>query len=129
MTNRKQATGMHWLVLVLSAICEAVWALALDESEGFTRLIPTLIFLGFGAISMVGLSYAMRGIAISVAYAIWTGLGAALTVAASMVMGLESPSPLKLLFLAGIVGCVAGLRFVGDGQSTDNSKIETQAAD
>lgn len=99
------------MVLLASAVLEAVWAIALKESHGFTVLAPTVVFFITNPISLIGLGYAMRGLPISIAYAIWTGLGAALTVGASMVMGTETISALKLIFLAGIIGCVIGLKF------------------
>lgn len=111
MADRKVATSAHWIVILASAGLEAAWALALDASQGFTVLVPTLIFCVTSPLSMVGLGYAMRGLPISVAYAVWTGLGAALTVAVSFLMGTDEPSLLKVLFLAGIVGCVIGLKF------------------
>ncbi|WP_017793778.1 DMT family transporter [Leucobacter salsicius] len=110
----KQALARHWVVLFASAVLEAVWAISLDESDGFTVLAPTIVFLITNPISLIGLGYAMRGLPVSVAYAIWTGTGAALTVAASMLSGSEEPSVLKLLFLAGIIGCVIGLKFARD---------------
>lgn len=110
----KVAGPAHWIVLFASALLEAVWAIALHDSNGFTLLAPTLVFAVACPLSMVGLGYAMRGLPISVAYAIWTGLGAAVTVIASMVLGSETVSPLKLLFIAGIIGCVIGLKFVKD---------------
>lgn len=110
----KVARPAHWIVLLASAILESVWALALHDSQGFTVLVPTIVFFIANPISMIGLGYAMRGLPVSTAYAIWTGLGAALTVGASMVLGTEAPSVLKLLFLAGIIGCVIGLKFVKD---------------
>lgn len=103
---------MPWIVLFLSAVLEAVWATALDASAGFTVLLPTLVFLAAGIASMVGLSYAMKFIPVSTAYAVWTGLGAVLTVAYAMIFGNEAPGILKILFLAGIIGCVVGLKFV-----------------
>nr|WP_173923186.1 multidrug efflux SMR transporter [Agromyces sp. Marseille-P2726] len=103
---------MHWPVLILSGVLEAVWAVALGLSDGFTVFWPTVVFLVAGVASMVGLAYAMRGIPVGTAYAVWTGLGAALTVVYSTVFGGESASVLKLLFLAGIVGCVIGLKLV-----------------
>ncbi|MDK1361727.1 multidrug efflux SMR transporter [Arthrobacter sp. zg-Y1219] len=102
---------MPWIILLLSAVLEAVWATALDASAGFTLLAPSLIFLAAGIASMVGLSYAMNSIPISTAYAVWTGLGAVLTVVYAMVSGGEQPGLLKILFLAGIIGCVVGLKF------------------
>lgn len=112
----------HWVVLLASAILEATWAIALDESRGFTVLGPAIVFGIALPLSMLGLGFAMRAIPVSVAYAIWTGLGAALTVAVSMVLGTEPVSALKILFLAGIVGCVLGLKFAGDTprKSTDS---------
>lgn len=103
---------MPWIVLLLSAVLEAVWATALDASAGFTVLVPTLIFAAACTLSMAGLAYAMSAIPISTAYAVWTGLGAVLTVAYSMIFGDDQPQALKILFLAGIIGCVVGLKFV-----------------
>lgn len=110
----KVAGRSHWLVLLASAILESIWALALHESQGFTVIVPTIVFCIANPLSMIGLGYAMRGIPVSTAYAVWTGLGAALTVGVSLVLGTESLSVLKLLFLAGIIGCVIGLKFVKD---------------
>ncbi|WP_125100519.1 SMR family transporter [Leucobacter chromiireducens] len=112
--EEKSASTRHWVILFASAVLEAVWALALKESHGFTELMPSIVFFIANPISLFGLGYAMRGLPVSVAYAIWTGLGAALTVAASFVLGLETPSVVKLVFLVGIVGCVIGLKFAKD---------------
>ena len=103
---------MYWPVLIASAVLEAVWATALGYSEGLTLLVPSIVFFVALAGSMAGLAYAMRGIPIGTAYAIWTGLGAALTVTYAIVWGGESASVLKVLFLAGIIACVVGLKLV-----------------
>lgn len=101
---------MYWLVLVISGVMEAVWATALGRSEGFTRPYPTVVFVVGLLVSMAGLAYAMRGLPIGTAYAVWVGIGAVLTVAYSMATGGESVSLLKVLLLTGIVGCVVGLK-------------------
>ena len=103
---------MYWPVLIASAVLEAVWATALGYSQGLTLLVPSIVFFVALAGSMAGLAYAMRGIPIGTAYAIWTGLGAALTVTYAIVWGGESASVLKVLFLAGIIACVVGLKLV-----------------
>ena len=103
---------MAWLVLVLSGVLEAVWAAALDRSENFTRLVPSVVFVVALVLSMGGLGYAMRDIPLGTSYAVWVGIGAVLTVAWSMATGAESVTALKLRFLAGIVGCVVGLKVV-----------------
>jgi len=101
---------MSWLVLVVSGVLEAVWATALDRSQGFTRLGPSILFVVALALSMAGLAYAMRELPVGTSYAVWVGIGAVLTVAYAMVTGTETVSLAKLLLLGGIVGCVVGLK-------------------
>lgn len=103
--------GGAWGVLLVSAVFEAVWASALGASEGFSRTGPTVVFAVFVVLSMVGLGTAMRTIPVGTAYAVWTGVGAVLTVAWAVVTGVEPLTPLKAVFLAGIIGCAVGLKF------------------
>ena len=103
---------MGWIVLVLSGVLEAVWAAALDESEGFSRPAPTVIFLVALALSMAGLAFAMRTIPLGTAYAVWVGIGAVLTVIYAMVTGGEAASVAKVVLLGGIVVCVIGLKLL-----------------
>ncbi|WP_068401509.1 DMT family transporter [Kribbia dieselivorans] len=103
---------MAWLILILSGMLEAAWALALSESKGFTRLMPSLVFLVAVTLSMVGLSYALRTLPVGTAYAVWVGIGATLTVVVGMATGAESISPAKIVFLTMIIGGVAGLKAV-----------------
>ncbi|HEX8630630.1 MAG TPA: multidrug efflux SMR transporter [Catenuloplanes sp.] len=103
---------MPWVSLLVSAVLEAVWATALGRSEGFGRPVPTAIFAVGLLLSMATLGYAARHIPISTAYAIWTGTGAALTVAYAMATGHEAVTPIKVLLLTGIVGAVIGLKLV-----------------
>lgn len=101
---------MAWIVLIVSALFEAVWATALSESGQFTRLVPSVVFLVALIVSMAGLGWAGKTIAIGTAYALWTGMGAALTVGYAMLSGVEPVSAGKLAFLAGIIGSVIGLK-------------------
>jgi quaternary ammonium compound-resistance protein SugE len=103
---------MPWIVLILSGVLEAVWAAALDESEGFSRLGPSVVFLVALALSMAGLAYAMRAIPLGTAYVVWVGIGAVLTVSYAMVTGGEAVSVAKILLLGGILACVIGLRLL-----------------
>jgi len=103
---------MSWLVLVLSGVLEAVWATALGRSEGFTRLGPSLVFAVSVVLSMLGLAYAMRELPVGTAYAVWVGIGASLTVAYGMLTGAEPVSAAKVMLVAGIIGCVAGLKYL-----------------
>lgn len=63
--------------------------------------------------SMGGLAWAMRDISTGTAYAVWVGIGAALTVTWAMVTGDESFSLVRMLLILGLVGCVVGLKLVG----------------
>ena len=103
-------TIVYWLVLIISGVLEAVWATALGRSEGFTRLAPAVVFAVTLAGSMAGLAYAMRGLPIGTAYAVWVGIGAALTAGYAMWGGQEPVSVIRVLLLVGIVGCVVGLK-------------------
>jgi quaternary ammonium compound-resistance protein SugE len=101
---------VYWLVLIISGVLEAVWATALGRSEGITRLVPTVVFAVALAASMGGLAFAMRGLPIGTAYAVWVGIGAALTAGYAMWTGQEPASVIRVLLLVGIVGCVVGLK-------------------
>lgn len=101
---------MAWLVLVVSGILEAVWATALGRSGGFTRLGPSIVFGVSLILSMAGLAFAMRSLPVGTSYAVWVGIGAALTVAVAMITAAETASLAKLLLILGIVGCVIGLK-------------------
>lgn len=101
---------MAWIVLTVSGVLEAVWATALGRSEGFTKLLPSIVFVAALAASMGGLAWAMRTLPVGTSYAVWVGIGAALTVAYAMATGTESVSLLKVLLLLGLVGCIVGLK-------------------
>ena len=104
---------MSWLILVISGLLEAVWALALDRSEGFSRLWPTIVFAAAVSLSMAGLGYAMRELPVGTSYAVWVGIGATVTVAVGMATGAKSVSMVKVALLIGLIGCVIGLKVVG----------------
>lgn len=106
---------MAWIVLVISGLLEAVWATALSQSQGLTQLVPSVVFLITTILSVVGLGWAMRFIPTGTAYAVWTGIGAVVTVIYAALSGTEALTPLKALFLVGIIGCVVGLKKTSDG--------------
>ena len=101
---------MSWVILVASGVMEAVWATALGRSANFSRPGPTVVFLAALALSMGGLAYAMGRLPVGTAYAVWVGIGATLTVIYAMVSGAEPFSATRLLFVAGVVGSVIGLK-------------------
>jgi len=103
---------MAWLVLILSGVLEAVWATALGKSEGFSRVVPSVVFAVGILLSMAGLAYSMRSLPTGTAYAVWVGIGATLTVVYAMITGQEPVTALRVVFLTLIVGGVVGLKTV-----------------
>ncbi len=103
---------MSWIVLVVSGLFEAVWATALGRSEGFTRLTPSIVFAGALVISMGGLAWAMRDLPTGTSYAIWVGIGAVGTVGYAMLTGTEAVTAARLMLIAGLIGCIVGLKVV-----------------
>jgi len=101
-----------WVVLVISGGLEAVLATALGRSEGLSRWAPSVAFVIALIVSMLGLAYAMRSLPVGTSYAVWTGIGAALTVAYAMATGEEAISVLRVVFLLAIVAGVVGLKLL-----------------
>jgi quaternary ammonium compound-resistance protein SugE len=88
---------MTWVVLFLAGLFETVWALALKESHGFSKLGPTVLFLGALIISMVLLAWALRDLPVGTGYAVWTGTGAVGAALAGMILLGESAAPSRIV--------------------------------
>ncbi|MFC2250791.1 quaternary ammonium compound efflux SMR transporter SugE [Labrys portucalensis] len=67
---------MAWICLVIAGIFEVVWAFYMKQSEGFSKLVPTIVTFVTMAISFGLLSISMRSLPLGTAYTIWTGIGA-----------------------------------------------------
>lgn len=67
---------MHWIVLLLAGLFEVVWATAMKQSAGFSRLWPSVLCIAGMAISITLLSAAMKSLPLGTAYTVWTGVGA-----------------------------------------------------
>ena len=103
---------MAWIVLIVSGMLEAVWAIALSASEGFKKLRPSIVFVVAATLSMAGLAWAMTDLPTGTAYAVWVGIGATLTVLWGFVTGQEQPTTARILLLVLLVGSVVGLKAV-----------------
>ncbi|MET8091561.1 SMR family transporter [Micromonospora sp. NPDC005220] len=101
---------MAWLVLVISGLLETAWAIALDRSAGFSRPIPSVVFVVTLLLSMAGLSYALRDIPVGTGYAVWVGIGAVGTALVGMLALGESASLPRILCLLLVVAGVIGLK-------------------
>jgi len=99
--------------LAAAIILEICGTISLKLSQGFTRLGPAGVVVICYAASFALLSLALRGIDLSVAYAVWSGVGTAIVAAIGIVWFGEPAGGWKLLFLALIVLGVAGLHLSG----------------
>ena len=101
---------MAWIYLLLAGLFEIVWAIGLKYTDGFSRFWPSVGTLAAMAVSIVLLAMAVKTLPIGTAYAVWVGIGAALTVGYSMVAGEEAISPVRVVLIVALVGCVVGLK-------------------
>ena len=69
---------MGWILLVVAILLEFVGTTNMKPSEGFSRLVPSVLVLLFYALSIVALTFAVNRLDVSVAYAVWSGMGTAL---------------------------------------------------
>lgn len=109
---QKDVDMIAWIALVVSGMLEAVWATALDASNGFKKFWPSVIFLVSMAASMVGLAFAMNEIPVGTAYAVWVGIGAVLTALWAIIRGAERATVARVVLLIGLIACVVGLKAV-----------------
>jgi len=106
---------MAWALVILAGLFETGFALSLKASSGFTRPVPTVLFVVCAAASFTLLATALRNLPVGSAYAVWTGIGAAGTAAAGMVFLGESTEVLKLVSIVLIVAGVVGLQLTSTG--------------
>ncbi|AOY02149.1 QacE family quaternary ammonium compound efflux SMR transporter [Jeongeupia sp. USM3] len=103
---------MPWISLVFAGLFEVAWALALKASHGFSRPLPSIVFVATLAVSMGLLAYAVKHLPLGTAYAIWVGIGTLGTVLLGIVWFHEPMNLWRvlsvLLILAGIVGLKLG---------------------
>lgn len=88
---------MAWVYLIAAGVLEIVWAYFMKQSQGFTRLVPSVLTVGTMMVSFGMLSIAMRTLPLGTAYTIWTGIGAVGAFAVGIVALGESVNPLRLL--------------------------------
>jgi len=106
---------MGWLYLIAAIVLEVMGTTCMKLAEGFTRLIPSLGVFAFYSASLAVLTLALKTWDVSVAYAIWSGLGTALIVLIGVVWFGEALTPLRLTCIALIIVGVVGLNWSGQG--------------
>ena len=95
---------MAWVYLGIAGLLEVVWAFAMKQSDGFSRLTPSIVTIVAMIASFALLSVSMKSLPLGTAYAVWTGIGAVGAFLAGVAVLGESVSPMRVLAAALIVG-------------------------
>ena len=103
----------YWLLLTAAIALEVAGTTSMKLSHGFSRLVPSLLVFVFYAISFVAFSIALKKIEVSIAYAIWAGIGTAAIALIGILFFKESLTALKLLSIGLIIAGVIGLNLGG----------------
>jgi quaternary ammonium compound-resistance protein SugE len=101
-----------WIALVLAGVFEIGWAVGLKYTEGFTRLVPSLMTIASMAVSLGLLGVAVRTLPLGTAYAIWTGIGTVGTAVLGIWLFGEAATALRLACIGLIVAGIVGLKLV-----------------
>lgn len=99
---------MAWTYLFIAGLFEIGWAIGLKYTEGYTKLVPTILTVGSMIVSVITLGLALREIPIGTGYAVWTGIGTVGTAILGIILFAEPATAIRLgcigLILTGIVG-------------------------
>jgi small multidrug resistance pump len=104
---------MSWLYLVLAIVLEVSGTTSMKLSQGFTKILPSVLMFLFYGLSLGALTLALKKIDVSVAYAVWSGLGTALIASVGVLWLREPLNALKVISLLLIIGGVIGLNLSG----------------
>lgn len=101
---------MNWFYLAIAGLLEIAWAIGLKYTEGWTRLVPSLITAVLMIASFYFLSLAVKSLPIGTAYAVWTGIGTVGAAVLGMVLFDEPRDAIRIVFIALIIAGIAGLK-------------------
>ena len=109
---------MAWAYIAIAGLFECGWAIGLKYTDGFTKLVPSLLTVSAMVISFWLLSVAMKTIPVGTAYAVWTGIGAVGDAIIGMILFGESRDIIRVFCLLLIVSGIVGLKLVSLSQGT-----------
>ena len=112
---------MAWIWLTLAGLLEIVWAVGLKYTDGFSRLVPSVITGAAMLASVYFLALAVRTIPIGTGYAVWTGIGAVGVAILGMILFNEPRDLLRIGSILLIVAGIAGLKLLSAGSPSRSS--------
>lgn len=95
---------MAWISLILAGCFEIVWATAMKQSHGLSRLWPSVVTICGMIVSFALLSWSMRSLPLGTAYTIWTGIGAVGAFVIGIIVFGEAATPMRIVAALLIVG-------------------------
>lgn len=101
---------MAWVTLGAAGLFEIGFVIGLKFTDGFTRLVPSLLTAVAGGVSFYLLSVALRTLPVGTAYAVWTAIGASGAVLVGVVLLDEPAGMLRIIAVAVVLGGVVMLR-------------------
>ncbi len=102
---------MPWILLVIAGLLEAGWAVGLKYTQGFTKLVPSVLTVAGIIASMYLLAIAARTLSIGTAYAVWVGIGTFGAVVLGMTVLGEPVNAGRIFFLILLMVSIIGLKF------------------
>ncbi|WP_020699465.1 quaternary ammonium compound efflux SMR transporter SugE [Reyranella massiliensis] len=102
---------MAWLILFIAGLCEIGWAIGLKYTDGFSRLVPSVLTGVAMLVSIVLLGIALKTLPVGTGYAVWTGIGAVGTAILGIFLFGESTDIARLASIGLIVAGIIGLKF------------------
>ena len=102
---------MGWVLLIVAILLEVAGTTNMKLSEGFSRPVPSVLVLFFYALSIIALTFAVNRLDVSVAYALWSGMGTALVAIIGLWFFQESITIIKVVALGLIILGVVMLHF------------------
>ncbi|MFP3867837.1 MAG: DMT family transporter [Desulfobacteraceae bacterium] len=106
---------MTWFFLILAIVLEVSGTISMKLSQGFSKFLPSLTMFIFYGFSLASLTLALKKIDISIAYAVWSGLGTALIATVGMMWFKEPVSLFKLISIGLVVVGIIGLNLSSGG--------------
>ncbi len=103
---------MAWFLLFVAGLMEIGWAIGLKYTDGFTRLVPSVLTVAAMVISIVLLGLALKTLPVGTAYAVWTGIGAVGTAILGIVLLGDPATAARLASIGLIVAGIVGLKLV-----------------
>ena len=104
-----------WLLLLGAIVLEVAGTTSMKLSDGFTKLVPSVFIFVFYAISFILLTLTLKQINVSIAYAVWAGMGTALVAAIGIMYFAEPMTGFKLVCAGLIILGVVGLNLASTG--------------